>query len=91
MIAASLFLLAAFGLAIATSNGLYVTVPAACILVAPLYAGLFWLIFERQAGKDDAEEATRVSRAAYRKARAIEEHIDGVEPPATGRHHSWSA
>lgn len=73
------------GIVVRAGGGVYVSLAGVVLLMAPAYGAVFWLIHERQAGRDAAEEATRTSRAAYRKAQAIEDHLDADTPP-TGRH-----
>lgn len=80
--------------------GLSVPLGAALVLAVPAYVALFWLIYERQAGKDAVDDATRRSIAAYRKSvkteeqavalrravQALTDHLTGANTPK-GRHH----
>lgn len=66
-------------------RGVVVTLGGLLVIVTPAYAALFWLIHERQAGRDAADEATSTSRAAARRTKALEEYFDDATP-STGRH-----
>lgn len=68
----------AFVLMAHLAGGRFVTLTGLSIAVVPAYVTLFWLIFERQAGKDAVDDATRRSIAAYRRARTTEEQADAL-------------
>lgn len=65
--------------------GTFVSIGGAFFIALPAYCAVFWLIHERQAAKDEAEEATRTAREALRTAAAVAAMFDDDAPP-TGRH-----
>ena len=64
---------------------------AVAIFVVVLVCGVghvLWDVYQGQAILDQLDQATDDADKAVRGVQAITEHLDGTEPPATGRHAS---